>query len=439
MHVARLVAGAAALSAATFAFAQSAVLHDGTVVIQKVPIELFATEGPIWDIDVANRRFRVTGRYITIPASVNGAPWVLDGTEVIDSEGNSLGPITAANMDRLLDSRAALKDRVFETACPDCGPLRLGPVRSIFSTSEARTQAVDDGPEALDRMPEIQRIIEDNYFFLARNIYLKHSSVLPIEWLGRIGIRNENGTYPTSPSNLPNRRYWKYPFTSGGTMKTSGTIYIDAQGNEYMIPDLGLVFELSENVTIGAVRSVEFGDWSTPDSFIVGDVAVMMNQDPRFSAMIIGIAGQEISREYFMANLAPDMDVAVGGFMVGEHLQMAQEIEVGMYDPSAGLVISADRFRVELEDGAIQFQGWIIPMGDLTFTATIAGNDFPIDVVPAGEVGAQGPLAELGQYRVRQQGIVLDGVTSVTITARDGKGVVVKTETFEIPPETIAP
>jgi len=436
MHVARLVAGAAALSAATFAFAQSAVLHDGTVVIQKVPVELFATEGPIWDIDVANRRIRVTGRYITIPASSNGMPWELDGTEIIDGEGNSLGPITAANMDRLLDSRAALKDRVFETACPDCGPLRLGPIRSIFSTSEARTQAVDDGPEALDRMPEIQRIIEDNYFFLARNIYLKHSSVLPIEWLGRIGIRNENGTYPTSASNLPNRRYWKYPFTSGATWKSAGTIYVDAQGNEYLIPELEKAFELSENVTIGTVRSFEFGDWSTPDSFIVGDVAVMMNQDPRFSATILGVAGQEISREYFMANLQPGLDIAVGGFMVGEHIQMAQEIEVGMYDPSAGIIMSADRFRVQLEDGFIQFQGWVIPMTGLTITASIAGNTFPVDVIPAADaVGAEG----LGRYRIREQGLVLDGVTTVVLTARDANGVVVKTVVHEIPPDAIAP
>jgi hypothetical protein len=436
MHVARLVAGAAALSAATFAFAQSAVLHDGTVVIQKVPVQLFATEGPIWDIDVANRRIRVTGRYITIPASSNGMPWELDGTEIIDGEGNSLGPITAANMDRLLDSRAALKDRVFETACPDCGPLRLGPIRSIFSTSEARTQAVDDGPEALDRMPEIQRIIEDNYFFLARNIYLKHSSVLPIEWLGRIGIRNENGTYPTSASNLPNRRYWKYPFTSGATWKSAGTIYVDAQGNEYLIPELEKAFELSENVTIGTVRSFEFGDWSTPDSFIVGDVAVMMNQDPRFSATILGVAGQEISREYFMANLQPGLDIAVGGFMVGEHIQMAQEIEVGMYDPSAGIVMSADRFRVQLEDGFIQFQGWVIPMTGLTITASIAGNTFPVEVIPAADaVGAEG----LGSYRIREQGLVLDGVTTVVLTARDANGVVVKTVVHEIPPDAIAP
>jgi hypothetical protein len=431
-----MVAGAAALSAATFAFAQSAVLHDGTVVIQKVPVELFATEGPIWDIDVANRRIRVTGRYVTIPATLNGMPWELGGTEVIDGEGNSLGPITADNMDRLLDSRAALKDRVFETACPDCGPLRLGPIRSIFSTSEARTQAVDDGPEALDRMPEIQRIIEDNYFFLARNIYLKHAGTLPIEWLGRIGIRNENGTYPTSASNLPNRRYWKYPFTSGGTWKSAGTIYVDAQGNEYLIPELEKAFELSENVTIGTVRGVEFGDWSTPDSFIVGDVAVMMNQDPRFSASIIGVAGQEISREYFMANLTPGLDISVGGFMVGEHIQMAQEIEVGMYDPSAGLIMSADRFSVALQDGFIQFQGWVIPMTGLTITASIAGNTFPVDVIPAADAaGVEG----LGRYRLREQGLVLDGVTSIVLTARDANGVVVKTVVHEIPPDAIAP
>ena len=82
----------------------------------------------------------------------------------------------------------------------------------------------------------------------------------------------------------------------------------------------------------------------------------MMNQDPRFSATILGVAGQEISREYFMANLQPGLDISVVGFMVGEHLQMAQEIEVGMYDPSAGIVMSADRFRVQLEDGFIQFQ-----------------------------------------------------------------------------------
>jgi hypothetical protein len=431
-----MVAGAAALSAATFAFAQSAVLHDGTVVIQKVPVELFATEGPIWDIDVANRRIRVTGRYVTIPATLNGMPWELGGTEVIDGEGNSLGPITADNMDRLLDSRAALKDRVFETACPDCGPLRLGPIRSIFSTSEARTQAVDDGPEALDRMPEIQRIIEDNYFFLARNIYLKHAGTLPIEWLGRIGIRNENGTYPTSASNLPNRRYWKYPFTSGGTWKSAGTIYVDAQGNEYLIPELEKAFELSENVTIGTVRGVEFGDWSTPDSFIVGDVAVMMNQDPRFSASIIGVAGQEISREYFMANLTPGLDISVGGFMVGEHIQMAQEIEVGMYDPSAGLIMSADRFSVALQDGFIQFQGWVIPMTGLTITASIAGNTFPVDVIPAADAaGVEG----LGRYRLREQGLVLDGVSSIVLTARDANGVVVKTVVHEIPPDAIAP
>jgi hypothetical protein len=437
MNLLRLVAGASALGVGVAAFAQSAVLHDGTILVQKVPIELFATEGPVWDLDIENRRFRVSGRYVTVPASINGVPFELGGTEVIDAEGNSLGALTAENFDRLSDSRAMFKDRVFSSACPECGPLRLGPIRSIFSTSEARGNPVQDDADLLDRMPEVQRMIEDNYFFLARNIYLQHADVLPLEWLGRIGIRDETGGFPTSASNLPNRRYWRYPATNGGTVKSAGTVYADALGNEYLIPDLERAFELSENVTIGPVRSVKFGDFSTPDSFVVGDIAVIMNQDPRFGANIIGIAGQPITREYFFANLTPGMEIAVGGFMVGEHLQMAQDIEVGMYDPVDGLVMTADRFSVVLVDGFIQFQGWIIPMGDLSFSATIAGVDFPLEVIPAGEPGTKGPLAELGRYRLRLAGIILDGVTSVTLTARDPAGVVVKTEVIEIPPETI--
>jgi hypothetical protein len=98
--------------------------------------------------------------------------------------------------------------------------------------------------------------------------------------------------------------------------------------------------------------------------------------------------------------------------------------------------MSADRFRVQLEDGFIQFQGWVIPMTGLTITASIAGNTFPVDVIPAADaVGAEG----LGRYRIREQGLVLDGVTTVVLTARNANGVVVKTVVHEIPPDAIAP
>lgn len=432
----RFVAGAAALCVSSIACAQSAVLHDGTVLIQKVPLEIFATEGPVWDIDIEKRQVRVTGRAVTIPAMINGVEFSLEGTDVIGPDGQPLGPITAEHFDRLADVRAAVKDVVPDTACPDCGILRFGPIRSLFSTTEARTGAIVDGDDELDRVPEIQRMIEDNYFFLARNIYVNHASALGVDWLGRIGIRDQNGAYPTNPNQLPNRRYWKYPGTAGGTLKSAGSVYVDAQGNEYMIPDGEAVVELSENVVLGPVRSVSIGNFNTPDSFVVGDVVVMMNQDPRFGAHIMGLAGVNLSREFFFANLPVGSEIAVVGHMVGEHLQMAQEIEVGMYDPSAGIVMSADRFRVQLEDGFIQFQGWVIPMTGLTITASIAGNTFPVDVIPAADaVGAEG----LGSYRIREQGLVLDGVTTVVLTARNANGVVVKTVVHEIPPDAIAP
>jgi len=431
MNFARLVAGAAALSVGALAFAQSAVLHDGTVLVQKVPLELFATEGPIWDIDVANRRILVTGRYVTIPASLNGVEWALEGTDLLDPFGAPIGAITAATLDRLTDSRAMLKDRVFESACPDCGPLRMGPTRSIFSTSEARTAAVYDGPDILDRLPEIQRMIEDNYFFFARNIYLRHSSVLPITWLGRVGIRNEDGSYPTSASVLPNRRHWRYPYTAGATLKSSGTIYVDAQGREYLIPELEKAFELSENVVIGQVRSVQFGDWTTPDSFIVGDVAVIMNQDPRFGAHVTGLAGQSISREYFFANLQPGMEIAVGGAMTGEHLQMAQEIEVSMFDASQGISISAIErtFRVDLERGSIQWRGEAMPIeANWNLFARIGTVEFPADVVPTLETPGH------VRYDVRLDAVNLLGITEVSIVVRNAKGGIEAEQVFDITP-----
>jgi len=430
MRFSQFVASAAALSAAGMAFAQSAVLHNGVPVTMKVPQETFSIEGPIWDIDIVKRQVIANGYRVTIPATLNGVEFVFGNTEVVTNEEISLGGITAATFDRLSDINAATRDRIFDTV-GEAGPIRLGPARSIFSTSEARTAAVYDGPDILDRMPEIQRMIEDNYFFFARNIYLRHSSVLPLSWLGRIGIRNEDGSYPTSASVLPNRRHWRYPYTAGATLKSSGTIYVDAQGNEYLIPELEKAFELSENVVIGQVRSVQFGDWTTPDSFIVGDVAVILNQDPRFGAHIIGLAGQSISREYFLSNLADGMEIAVGGAMTGEHLQMAQEIEVAMFDVSQGISISAIErtFRVDLANGQIQWRGEAMPIeATWNLFARIGTVEFPADVVPTLETPGH------VRYDVRLDGVNLLGITEVSIVVRNAKGGIEAEQIFDITP-----
>jgi hypothetical protein len=200
-----------------------------------------------------------------------------------------------------------------------------------------------------------------------------------------------------------------------------------------MIPDLEAVIELSENVVLGPVRSVSIGNFNTPDSFVVGDVVVMMNQDPRFGSHIMGIAGANLSREFFFANLPVGTEIAVVGHMVSEHLQMAQEIEVGIYDPSLGVSISAavgngQRFRVDVARGDISWRGNAMPAEDLTLSARIGTSEFPADAVP------DGVIAGLVHYGVDVQGIDLIGVTEVVMIARDAKGNIVKEQAFDITP-----
>jgi len=41
--------------------------------------------------------------------------------------------------------------------------------------------------------------------------------------------------------------------TAGGTLKSAGHVYVDTQGNEYFVPDIEVVIELSENVAAGVI------------------------------------------------------------------------------------------------------------------------------------------------------------------------------------------
>ena len=67
--------------------AQTAVMLDGRVLTQKVPLSPFATEGPIRNLDLVNQGIVVTGKKVTIPATVNGAPLLISGSSVIGQDG----------------------------------------------------------------------------------------------------------------------------------------------------------------------------------------------------------------------------------------------------------------------------------------------------------------------------------------------------------------
>ena len=373
-----LFSGLLAATVSAAAFAQTAVLHDGRVVTMVVPQETFSIEGPVWNVDIPNRKVICTGFGVTIPASLNGEPFLMGGTQMVNGEEVHLGEITSATFDRLLDVNAATRDRVFDTNGAG-GPIRLGPARSIFSTSESRGVAVS----GLVRNPTVQKQIEDNYFFLARNAFAQYPpGVLPADFLGLIGIRTETGAFPPNNNQLPPRRFWRYPAMSGATFMAQGSVYADAQGNRFNIPDFPVkgylaTIILAENVCIGNLRAAALGNFQTPDSFVIGNTLIMMNQDPRMPLDIVGIANSPVSREYFAQSAQPGLFVAVVGHMIGEHVMMGEAIDVsaGVFDPSLGAWVSViDRTWGFRAGQGLSFRGDVVPTSSTTLSYQLGRN-----------------------------------------------------------------
>jgi hypothetical protein len=354
------------------AFSQVAVLHNGVEVTLKLPLQNFACEGPVWNIDLANHQVRAVGLLLTIPASLNGLPFTMSGTGITGLEDVSEGPITGLSFDRLADINAANRDVVLDTS-GDAGPIRLGPARSIISQGEARSSPSTTG---LNRTPQTEKAIEDNFFFIVRNAFLMHPpGKLPATFLGSIGIRTETGGFPVNNNQLPPRRYWRYPTSAGATVIANGHVYVDNLGREYNIPDVetlggNINFGFSENVVIGQVSSAALGNYNTPDSFVVGGVLVLMNQDPRTPLDIYGTGLSPLSKSYFGAYLStnPGAAVAIVGHMIGEHVLMAEEIEVdGVFDPAVGAWVSTIDGQWRFQPGqGLSYRGSVVPIADHT-------------------------------------------------------------------------
>jgi len=401
-----LISGMLAAVVCAAAMGQSAVLHDGRVVNLVVPQELFSIEGPAWNINVANRQVICTGCTVTIPASLNGEPFLMGGTQIVNGEEVSLGEITSATFDRLLDLNAATRDRIFDTNGA-AGTIRLGPARSLFSTSEARGAATAD----LVRNPTTEKQIEDNYFFLARNAFAQYpAGILPSNFLGLIGIRTETGAFPTSNNQLPPRRFWRYPAMSGATFMAQGSVYADAQGNRYCIPDFPVkgylaTIILAENVCIGNLRAAALGNFQTPDSYVVGNTLIMMNQDPRMPMDILGIANSPVSREYFAQSAQPGLFVATVGHMIGEHVMMGEAIDVsaGVFDPAVGAWVSViDRTWGFRAGQGLSFRGDVVPVSntDLFYqfgrNGVFAGPEISLDAQLIVD-----PVLDTGRFDIR--------------------------------------
>ncbi len=311
--------------------ASTAVLLDGTVLTQKIPLSPFATEGPIWDLDLANQGIVVTGKTVTIANTVNGEPLLITGSSVLGQDGEALTGIGAADFDRLNDANAMVRDVDTAAVGENLGPRRLGPTRSIFSPTEGRRNAAD--APGLLRDSVAQAAIEQNFFQIAQLCYEANADALPADFLNRAGLRGEDAAN------------WTYPSSSGGTLKSAGHVYVDAAGKEYFVPDIEVVIELAENVAEGVVTSAVRGDGTRPDSFVIGDLLLIFNQDPRFGADVLGLAEAVIPREEFFKQVVTgETNLPVIGHMVSEHVMFVQEVLSPFVDPAAGIVITADRF-----------------------------------------------------------------------------------------------
>jgi len=416
------VAGTMFSSSQVFA---EAVLLDGTILTPT--LEPFATEGAIWDIDLNSQQIIVTGKTLTIAESIDGFPLSIFGSSVLGQDGEAATGISAASFERLSDVHAS-------TAAPAGGVTteRCGATRSLFSTSEAQRT---DAPAGLDRFPATQAQIQANYFAMVRAAYndQAHTGSLPADFLQRAGVDRPDGNGGVMDV---------YPTTAGGTLKSAGHVYTDGVGNPYFITDVETVLELSENVSGGPVKTASRGipavigvdgqcmPGFVPPSFVIGDLLVIFNQDPRFGSDVLGLGEAHIPRDVFFDQLATQGNVAVDiiGHLVGEHVMFVQEVLTEFTDPSAGVVITADRFRFRDDRGELRFIGTVDKPTDLTVRAIL--TDGANEIANFGITLNVDPLTGGASYSFRESDINnLASVTEIIVEATN-------TETGEVVSET---
>ena len=255
-----------------------------------------------------------------------------------------------------------------------------------------------------------QALIEQNYFDIVSAVHPSHATALPEGFLDRAGLRGED------PAD------WEYPGTSGGTLKSAGHVYTDEAGNEYLVPDLEVVIELAENVVMGPATSIVRGSAGTPDSFVMNDMLVVFNQDPRFPSTVFGAGEVELPREVLFDELTDGSLVTAIGYMVGEHVFFALEVFTDLSDPAAGP--TATLTRLDIRPNRIRYRGVVANADDYELFVILGDEEFDVDLEVDPETGEVG-------FDDRQRGINTGNFDAITLELRDATGVVGFSETID--------
>lgn len=391
-----------ALAAALQAQGTSAVLADGRLVTPLVPQQIFITEGPITGLDPANHAIFAQGLKVTIPATIDGVAVGIGNTNFAGA------PITAASMHALLDVNAAPGGRDTD------GVLKTGAVRSIFGSSKLQLQAQQDAPASLSMRQQMMSV--------RSAIAAGHAvPVLPSEGIVALGQADDP---------LPNA----FEYT-GATLKSAGQVYVDAQGNQFLIPDGDVVIEMAENLTAGPITSIN-ATGAFP-SFVVGEMPVVLNPDPRFPTTVLGLAGVELTPQVFYqalatqgANLGGEGGVVAEGYVV-DGVLFATVLETGLTNPAAAPIVTIDRATFDNRANEVRLRGTVDkPAGlrvriEFLRNTTVAATFVENLVVAAGVPGAE--------WLYRGRNTIPGGVatiTSIRLTLINAANAAVNTRTY---------
>ena len=410
---ASLAAAMLTLCGSAAAQGQTALLADGTTLNIKFPLAEFTTEGAIFDLNANTKQIFVTGIGVTVPTSVDGVAVVIHGTGdggLVDANGvvipGTVHGIQAHNFDRLLDANSIAGGR----GLGNTTDINFsGAARSIFSTDRFVMNHAMGSP--------VQVKMFDQFTAQRDAALAAHVAVV------------------TPVPTIPNALLGSYPSMSGGTCKSAGHVYLDSANNEYYIPDLEVVIELSENVVGGLVRSVALpvvdpatGVTTQRGSMVVGNMIIMLNQDPRFGADSLGLGLATIPSSVMWANLQVGTEVVVVGHMIGEDFMYGQWIETNAVDVDAPPQITADQWLFRDDADRIRFRGFL----DKPFVRDANGNNtatllqLHVQLISNGVIELDRledltvDLTGVGQYRVRSRDEVdVATITQVSMYATD--------------------
>lgn len=386
-----------------------AVLKDGALLTIKQPLELWGVEGPIADLHIPSATFSAMGQRVPVPRTIDGENVSIDGTSFLNNAGNLI-PMRTNHVNRLRDNQV--------TGLGATG--LMGATRSLYSFSEGLAK----DPAAVAQMASNHRAYVNGVIGAYEGVLAPERIQAIVDEADALVAVADAATGVGAGPVPAGVGY------TGGTLKAAGHVYVNAlTGEEHLIPDLGLVVELAENVLLGTVRAVDPGDAFTPPSLVVGDMLVIMNQDERFGQELLGFGLLPMEPEVFFPQLQPGSAIAVGGYAVGDNVLYGISLEAdSVIDPAAGLVVAVTKWRFDADEVRMigvtsQFDGISLEVEFRIDGAWTDAEEIALDLDPLVPGGAS------FSYRLRDEPDV-PLIDRIRVRAYDASGTRIHNEVY---------